>query len=242
MKNLKFISFAIALLMILSIFAGCGNTKNNGENTPKSNTNAGENNIVDSNEIINDDGEKFTVNVTATGEIKKGAVDISGNQFELEEHTYSFPIKMSELFDNGWNLSNGYDYQTEFEGNSTTNLVSYYLIHKNGTKITLDQLHNEATETKDIKDCTLTGFQIDSYGVENGSSFVAPGGITLNSNAKDVLSVFGNPNKAKDFKGDSYNLDDQLTYLNHSISNISYSFTFDDEDGSMYSIHISYEK
>ena len=240
MNKIKITSLVVAVLMILTILAGCGNTKKSDAKSSENNTNVSNNNTVDSEEIINDEGEKFTIKATTSGEIKKGAVDIGGDKFEIEGHTYSFPIKMSDLFDNGWSLSNGYDYQTEFEGNSTTNLISYYLAHKDGMKISLEQMTNESSETKDIKDCLLTGFSIDNYSLKVGSYFVIPGGITNNSNANDVLSVFGNPNKTNSFKGDSFNLDDQLTYSKHAVSNIGYSFTFDDEDGSIYSIHISY--
>lgn len=239
MKIFRLFSLIIALLMVLTMFAACDST----EATPTTNddVDADITSVIvnDDGKTINADKDEFTVDVSNSGELKEGAEPISSNKFELAGTTYTFPIKMSELFNNGWSLSKGFKYQTEFDANSKTNLVSYYLVHESGAEIMLEQMTNDSSEKKDIKDCTLTAFGINSYS-SSDFKFVLPGGIIPTSTAANVLDVFGDPNTTTEFAGYSYNLEEQLTYEKHISSNISYSFAFN-EDGSFYSIGIDYE-
>ena len=246
MKKILALVMTISMLFLL---AACGE-KESGTNTDAGNINqtqssetkgsesTGEDSASD--KIVNDDGEAFTADVSKIGKIKEGAEPLESTKFELAEKTYSFPIKMSELFDNGWNLSKGYVYETEFDANTKTGLVSYYLVHESGMSIHLDQMMNDSAEKKDIKECTLTGFSIQTYDIVTESDFVLPGGIVPLSTAANVIEVFGNPNTSTTFTGYSYNLEEQLTYAKHASSNIGYSFTFN-EDGTISSVHIDYE-
>lgn len=200
-------------------------------------------NVAEKNDkIVNDDGEEFIVDLSVAGEVKADAEPLSSSKIELAGVSYSFPIRMSELLDNRWTLSNGYEYQTEFDANSTTNLISYYLRHESGMEIKLGQVVNDSDEKKDIKDCLLTDIWLDGYYYADDAEYVLPGGILPQSSAADVIDIFGNPNATDEFTGYSYNLDAQLTYTEHSVSGISYSFTFYEEEGLIYSIHISSEK
>ncbi len=247
MKKLFALLLAITMLFLLGSCTKGGN--NTDTTTPENTTNQTqntENNNEETtiqtdtnNKIVNDDGEEFIVDISNYGKVKEDAAAISDNKFELAGTTYTFPIKMSELFDNGWKLSDGYEYQTEFDANTQTNLISYYLVHESGLKIILEQMTNDSAEKKDIKECTLTRFCLDTYYLETDSDFVLPGGIVPASTAANILEVFGNPNTSTDFTGYSFNLDDQLTYSKHPTSNISYSFAFND-DGTLYSVHIDY--
>lgn len=242
----KCLIFIFIFIMMVATLAACdkkGSTANtdNKESTNQTEQSSKENKEAAVGKITNEDGEEFTVDTTATGEIKNDAEPISSNKISLGDKTYAFPMKMSELMADGWSLSEGYEYENEFEPNTTTNLISYNLKSSDGTEIMLDQVRNDSTTVKGIEDCVLTGFHIDEYYFSENFDFVLPGGITKDSTAADVLSVFGDPNKTSDFKGYSYNLDDQLTYDQHSVSNICYSFTFY-EDGTLSGIYIDYVK
>ena len=224
----------ISILFIINLCA-CG--------TPGAKDNTNQNNdsltSTTANRIINDEGDEFTVDLSRTGNIDKSADTISGNKINIDGVNYNFPFRISELFDNGWELNKGYDYKTEFEGNTRTDLISYYLKNKNGDEIELDQLLNDSYETKSIEECLLTGFQVNIYDPEEDTKIITPGGITQYSTAADVLSVFGDPNKSRDFGKDSYNLASQLTYYDQKDSSISYTFCFHD-DGTMSLIKIEY--
>ncbi|MBE6636357.1 MAG: hypothetical protein E7618_00970 [Ruminococcaceae bacterium] len=71
---------------------------------------------------------------------------------------------MSELFDNGWALNKGYEYQTEVEADTITDLIRDYLIHEGGMTINLKQIVNDSDEKKiqknvflpDLKSITMT--------------------------------------------------------------------------------------
>ncbi|MBR3974780.1 MAG: hypothetical protein IKJ88_02855 [Clostridia bacterium] len=246
MKKLFALLLAVTMLFLLVSCTKDENNTNTDSETTTSQTQSSENNdsetiesepVVD--KIVNEDGEEFIVDISNYGKVKEDAAAISDNKFELAGTTYTFPIKMSELFDNGWKLSDGYEYQTEFDANTQTSLISYYLVHESGIKIILGQITNDSAEKKDIKDCILTRFSIDTYYLETDADFVLPGGIVPMSTAANILEVFGNPNTTTDFTMYSYSMDDQLTYSKHASSNISYSFKFND-DGTLYSVHINY--
>lgn len=247
MKRVYTILLSITMMFLL---VACGEKENNVNvdgDTTTNQTQSAENKDTATTEdesstdkIVNDDGEEFTAAVSTPGKLKEGAESLNSNKFELAGTTYTFPIKMSELFDNGWDLSKGYEYQTEFEANTKTNLVSYYLIHESGLKIHLDQMTNDSAEKKDIKECVLTGFSIQTYDLKTESDYALPGGIVPMSNAANVIEVLGNPNTTTEFTGYSYNLEEQLTYAKHASSNISYSFSFN-EDGTIYAVRIEYE-
>lgn len=239
MKCFRLLSLIIASIMMLTVFVGC-------DSKEKTTTTEDVDKHIDhvtndgSTEIITSDEVDFTVDISNLGEIKDGAAPLNSNIFVLAGKTYTFPIKMSDLFNDGWSLSKGFKYQTEFKANSKTNLVSYSLDHKSGMSIELSQIKNDSSETKNIKDCTLTAFDIYLYDVQTDSDFVIPGGIIPTSTAANVLKIFGEPNTTTEFTGYSYNLEQQLTYAKQNNSNISYSFSFND-DGSLYYISVDYE-
>lgn len=247
MKKLFALLLAVTMLFLLG---SCAKNENNTDTSTESTTNqpqSTENNNEETtiqadndNKLVNDDGEEFIVDISNYGKVKEGAAAISDNKIELAGTAYTFPIKMSELFDNGWDLSSGYEYETEFDANTQTSLISYYLKHESGLEITLSEVTNDSAEKKDIKECTLTGVWLYSYNFETESDFVLPGGIVPASTAANILEVFGNPNTSTEFTGYSYNMDAQLTYSKHAVSNISYSFSFND-DGSLSSARIDYE-
>ena len=237
MKRILALMLSVVMMLFLTACGEKGNITNSGDNVNQTQNSGAENNLT---EIVGDNGEKFTADLSNVGTVKEGAEAISSTKFELAGTSYTFPINMSEMFNNGWALSKGYEYETEFEANNSTNLVSYYLVHESGMQISLNQITNDSSESKDIKECSLTGFSIKKYDLAGDSDFVIPGGIVPKSTAANVISVFGNPNDAGEFSQDSYNLDEQLTYVQHNSSNISYSFSFS-EDGSLYGVNIEHE-
>ena len=236
-KVLSFISLIMIISMAITI-TGCGgnNNQEKTENTSKIST--------ENKKIVNDDGEEFIIDTTKKGEIKKDAESLNSDVVVLLGKEYTFPIKMSELFDNGWRLNNGYEYQTEFDANTTTDLLSYYLVDdESGKEITLGKITNNSSEKKDIKDCWLTDFEVDQNSIDVAEDdFIIPGGITFKSLAADVLSVYGNPNNTDEFTGYSYSQSKSLIYSKQKSSGISYTFSFYDDDNTLYTIQVEMEE
>lgn len=212
MKRIKGLTLVLALVILVALVAGCGSTS----------------------KIVSESDEKFTVDVSVVGDVKTGAPSISSNEIELAGTTYTFPVKMSEMFNNGWKLKDEYD--REFEANSTTS-IWYYLVHKSGTKIVLVEIVNDSSEKKDIKDCTLTEVVLYTYALATRSDYVLPGGIVPTSTAANVLNVYGDPNTTTTFSQYSYSTDDQLVYRRHPSSGITYNYTFN-EDGTINLVHM----
>lgn len=213
MKKIK--GLALALLMMVALFVGCGTEK-----------------------IVNEKGEEFAVDVSVKGDVKKGAPSIDSNEIELAGTTYTFPIKMSELFNNGWELNPLFEYDdTEIEAMSKTRLWGWSLVHESGMEIKLSVVINDSSENKDIKECTLTTFSIYT---EAQSDYVLPGGIVPTSTAANVIKVFGNPNTTTAFSSIGCSTENELTYGFHESSGIAYSFGFN-EDGTIHSVDIEYD-
>ena len=197
--------------------------------------------------IVNDEGEEFLTLAKEGGKVVKDAAPLGSNTVVLDGKSYEFPLRVSALLEDGWAFSSGFEFENEFDANATTNLISFYLV-KDGNEIELDSVYNDSDEVSEIEDCLLTGFRIDYFDIDEGSEFVFPGGITIESTSLDVLNIFGNPNNNSNFER-GYNLDHQLTYENHKESNLRrYSFTFRDESddveylGYISSISIEWEK
>ncbi|MBR5498395.1 MAG: hypothetical protein IKV76_10495 [Clostridia bacterium] len=250
----KILAIILSIVAVATLFTACSDndTQSNNENneqvnqiTPSDNNNTNDSDInknepTDSNgKIVNDDGETFNVDTNTKGTINTDAEGIDSNKFILNDVTYELPFASAELFNNGYYISENLSFEDEFDANAATNLISFNLSHNNKTSyITLTQVYNDSDSFKTLKECTVSAFDIDFYYVHEDDNFVIPGGITKESTAANILEIFGDPNTTTEFEN-GYNLDDQLTYNNHKTSNISYSFTFN-ENGTLYSIHIDY--
>ncbi len=231
----------VALLLTISMlftFIACADKSEdtNAAKNSSTNTDSSANASSGDEKIVNGDGEEFTYNPEDRGEIISVGQGIGGTKINLAGDEYSFPMKISELFDNGWGLHPGYEYKTEFQAMSKTTLISYYLVHENGSRIHLLRLMNDSAESKNIKDCTILSLSVDKEDLKADSNFIVPGGINFKSKAADTIAVFGNPNKTTEFMK-SYNSGRMLVYDTHIVSSIAYKFNF--EEDSLYSMTIS---
>lgn len=241
MKKSKILCTVLVVLMMFSMLVGCSIAENKDIDTATEQLQENVDNStakVNNEKIINDDGEEFIVDTTKMGEIIDNYESISSSKITIENVEYNLPFAVSELINNGWSLpdSNYVSFDNAFDPETSTSLVSFSMYNKDNKSINLREVYNSSSEIKKIEECTLTSINLDEY-YEIG--FILPGGITNNSTAADVLSVFGNPNNTNDFEW-GYNLDDQLSYMNHNNSNLTYHFTFND-DGTIYAVTVAYE-
>ncbi len=233
----KTVALLLTFLMLFTFIACADKSEDaNAAENSSANADSSANTSSEYEKIVNGDGEEFTYNPEDRGEIISNGEGIGGSKINLAGDEYSFPMKISELFDNGWGLHQGYEYQTEFQAMSKISLVSFYLVHENGSKIHLLRIMNDSAESKNIKDCTLLSFSVDKEDLKADSNCIVPGGINFKSKAADTISVFGNPNKTTEFI-QSYNSGRMLVYNTHIVSGIAYKFNF--EEDSLYSMTIS---
>lgn len=245
MKKTKILCLVLAILMLFSLLAGCGSSEKADDSVETSQTEEKSDDTPtedsDENTEADDDSDEFIVNTSTSGEIIKDYDDINSSKITIDGIEYDFPVKMSDLFDDGWTIpgsENGLDnFDNSFEPESQTNLISFSVINDNKSKIGLGKIYNTSKEVKKIEDCTLTS--VDFYDYYN-TDYILPGGITNKSTAKDVLEVFGDPNNSSDFVS-GYNFSTQLTYENQKNSNLRYSFLFNEDDGTIYHLIIEYE-
>ena len=194
-------------------------------------------------EVINEDGVLCDIDIFTGGEIAENAVPISGKTIVLAGQSYEFPIKVSDLTNNGWKLENPLGYI----GNSFTGYVYLgllfwnecdTLVHESGAKIHLHTVYSETT-VFNLTECTISRFQIctDSNTRKLEADFVLPGGITQHSKAADVIQVYGNPNSSKKFML-SKSSEDSFNYSRQDHSQFSYIIQFH-KDGTIKQIDVS---
>lgn len=227
-------------------FTACGkNDEASNSDANKTTNNSSSSNETNDNttidKIVSEDGDEFVVDMTTKGEVDTNAEGINSNKFTVVGTSFTLPCNTADLFNSGWHLSSNMTFDNNFEPETQTSLVSFYLYppEEIGYSIDLRSIYNENSENRPIEECELTGIYLNGYSSSDDADFVLPGGITEKSTAADVLSVFGNPNDNSNFEY-GYNLDDQLTYENHNNTGLTYSFTFND-DGTLYSVRIEYE-
>lgn len=170
-----------------------------------------------------------------TGNLKSTKVTLYGK-------TYEFPVKGSELLDNGWSVPSNISYTKEFQPQKLTIVGGLKLKHIDGGAIGLSSVCNTDTSPKELNDCFILGFEINNY-ENNMKSFlgdnavVFPCGITARSSYDDVVSAFGEPDdKNEQFKFASVQNGSQqktLSYQYQVSSGATFEFSFNNEDNSI---------
>lgn len=233
------ITLLLAISILLSMLVGCNVTEKALEqNTPQAEEKIDDNNnSPDKNEIgeiVNDEGEKFIVDTTTTGEINGNGEPINSKTIIIDNIEYSLPFNTSELLDNGWTLSGAFN--DEFTPNASTTLLDSYLINQNNERIYIDCIYNSYDTSKPFEDCIVLDLHIEEY---MGCKYILPGGISNASTAGDVLSVYGNPYTTNYFE-EGYNFDDNLCYYEQHDTKIDYQFIFN-EDGTINKVLAKYQ-
>ena len=225
----KFGLFCMAIALVVGMSSCSAKQENNAGNAESENVVA-EEQKVEINEIVNKDGKKFVPDFTTKGKISD--MDLGGKTVELCGKTYAFPVKISALIADGWELSAG-EFKNEFKAKTVTSLVSFAMKNKEDACIQITGAYNDTDSVQKLEDCWLTEFYMDALDKDTTKvDFVFPGGIVKGSTAGDVVSVCGDPNNTELFTDYSYNLDRQLTYSKHKDSGMSFTYIFN-EDGTL---------
>ncbi len=254
MKVKQFFIVAVGTFLLSASFTGCtGGLNDIAEKEPADGVLqkfANEKASV-SEEIVGEDGERFEADLSVYGRVASEAADLDSSTIVLRGKAYDFPMRVSELMDNGWHFSENGSFDNAFKPKVTTSLITFYM-YNGGTEIMLNKVYNDSDDVAKIEDCLLLGLSIGidyDEGAEPDCEFILPGGIIGYSTAADVLSVMGDPNKTKAFDY-GYNSDYQLSYREHKISGLSYNFSFqdpswnedEDSDGYLLSVKIEAER
>ena len=166
--------------------------------------------------------------------------DIKSTKVTLYGKTYSFPVKISELFDNGWSLPDNMNYTREFEPQEFTDVSGVKLQHNDGGKIGVTGVCNIDSTPKKLNECLLVSFTIEEDSINEflgEKAVVLPCNITVKSSYEDIVSAYGEPNGTnKLFESASIisgteNVADSKTilYNNQIASEATYSFTFNND-------------
>ena len=225
MKKLLAILMAI---MLVAGFAGCSDDKTETKAPAEKPAEVKEEKKFEVKEVVSKDGKEFTPDITTEGKLETKT--LSDETIELCGKTYTMPVKVSDLMNDGWALG-AIEFKNEFKPKMKTTLASFSMKNAEGAYISLGAIYNDTDEVQKLEDCLLIDFNMSYLNSEATKvDFVFPGGVTKGTTAHDVLSVYGDPNDSELFTGHSYNLEKQLTYTEHKDTGLSFSYSFE-EDG-----------
>lgn len=226
----KLLAILMATVLVFG-FAGCSEDKKEepkNQTGTQTSTETAEEKKFEVKEVVNKDGVKFAPDITTDGKLE--SKPLSDETIVICGKEYTLPIKMSDLMADGWELGSD-NFKNEFKPGMRIGTVGFYMENAEGYCIDLGAIYNDTETVQEIKDCLLIELYIDDLSQENKKAdFVFPGGVTKGSTAKDVLSVYGDPNGSELFPESSISLERQLTYNQHKDSGLSFMYTFN-EDG-----------
>lgn len=124
--------------------------------------------------------------------------------------TVTFPLTYPEL------MAAGFYIDAEDEEYVVNKNEYYYptLYDANGVDLGYVYIGNETDGPLAMKDCTVFGFDINSYGLEDGDvTFSLPNGLNQNATKEDFITAYGEP----DYEYESESYDHQsYQWYNHS--------------------------
>lgn len=225
----KLLCMLLATVMLMSV-VGCSTNQNQTEEQFEEQNVTQEEQQVDVETVetlVNKDGKVFSPDLTKSGVTSK-KIPLNSNQIELCGKTYTMPVRVSDLIADGWKLTSN-NFKNEFKPKTKTSLVSFSMQNDAGAYISLGEAYNDTDTMQKLENCWLTEFYVDYLNADTTQvDFIFPGGIVKGSTAKDVVSVYGDPNNSKLFTKHSYNLEKQLSYNEHKDSGMSFSYVFED--------------
>lgn len=248
----KVLALALAVVMVLSLAAcsinintgSSSDTDNNdssssqGEQKKDDTASSGAASSASDGSLVNSSGEVFTGDITAKGTVAANAEPITSKKVTFYGKEYTFPIKVSELEADGWNLPNNGSFEDSFEPKKETSLISFSLLSEDRTKsISMYTIYNDSDEAKPISDCLLISAGVDSITREGDQDMIIlPGGLNPQSKPGDVIDAYGKPGETTKFKSGT-NGKRSLTYEEQKESGFSFSINFkEDQPNSVYSM------
>ena len=237
----KVLCFLLATIMMM-LAVGCSAKQDDKNSKPSKKESVSSKEKTEIEEIVNEDGKAFVPDLSKSGVISK-KIPLSSKQVELCGKTYTMPIKAADLMEDGWEIPGDPAKEPEFEANRVTGIAGFlYLINKDGAKINVIRVYNGTSSAQKLEGCQIVKFSLEE--LDKSSSiidFVLPGGIVKKSTAKDIVSIYGNPNSEKSIWNSSSNSAKQLSYKEHATSEMSFDFYFN-EDGTLNRAEVEIKK
>lgn len=110
--------------------------------------------------------------------------DITCGEFVLNGKVYSFPMKLSEFTNDGWDISKEFK-ESKLEAGSFSDTFEIY--NGNSKKYLTISLYNNTDDSADINDCLIYSLYIRN----NDFNVTYPGGLTKTSSADDITKAYG---------------------------------------------------
>ena len=174
----------------------------------------------------------LSVDTEATGVVQESAT-AEKKAVTIGEKEYEFPVLVSDLIDDGWYFDDSVQTRLDtVEANTIAALPDISLYHNEYQfRIVLIEVNNDSDAEKPVRDCKLIKVGVNGSAAVDASKikFVLPGGITWQSTAADVVSVYGTAENHPEYFSKVKHMGSTADYTGDLFS---VSFTFF-EDGTI---------
>lgn len=118
---------------------------------------------------------------------KKMDEDITSGQFVLDGKVYSFPMKLSELLNDGWHISNNYDNVDDFELEAGEMSQEFEVFMDDSSSYLSVSVINDTGDTSTVHDCLISSLSI----MTSRFDVTLPGGLTETAKPDDIEKAYG---------------------------------------------------
>ncbi len=178
----------------------------------------------------------FNVNVETEGVVNTQNGDLLSSGLFINKKKYYFPFIVNCFANDEWLIDGQIAEDAIYRVLSESKYENLILSDGKNAKLQINAAFFGVDTSGFSAELVLSDITIKNTSSDN-SFWILPGGITSKSTAKNVIDIYGDPNKTKSFSSSSYNTDRELYYLEHETTGISYCFKFH-EDGSIDSVRV----
>ena len=231
--------FALFVILFLFCCVSCKQNKFELEITNKSTSFDDATNITkDNNRIFNPlTNIYFSVNIEEEGILSTQTVDLASSSLFFNNKRQYYPLLTNSFTTSEWSI-NGDTTEDLFSILQNAPYTDLFISTGNDIDIQINKCCSSVDTAGFAAEHVINDITLYSVQKSKKQFWILPGGITAQSTAKNVLEVFGDPNKTKQFSKNSYSTENELYYIENITSGISYCFQFND-DGTINKVKLS---
>ena len=180
----------------------------------------------------------FTVNTEREGILSTQMGDIASSSLFFNNKKYHYPLLTNALSTSDWSINGDTAEDSLFIILQETPYSNLFISAGNDIDININNCCSAVETAGYAAEHVINEITLYANHDTRKQFWILPGGITSQSTAKNVLEIYGDPNKTKQFSKSSYSTVRELFYIDNKTSGISYCFQFND-DGTIDRVKLS---
>ncbi|MBR1691651.1 MAG: hypothetical protein IJ711_02625 [Lachnospiraceae bacterium] len=172
--------------------------------------------------------------------------DIRSGEFAIDGVTYTFPLSMQDLIQNGWHIPENYANKDEFILEPWISSSTFTMYNEDGSKFIVASVINLNDEDSEIEKCMVNSLKMDPPDLD----VVLPGGVYKDSGQQEIEAIYGEPDEKEEkewyanyryaYLTDGYKCRTELTvyeenHATHPLGEIKYELMDVENNGVFFS-------